>query len=126
MFSHHAFEFRIDKNPIAPVLFSQSVTLSALYVLIGRSMLCLLATGDISTVCASNTVSRLKLELRWTSSLRCNLPTNVSSRFKKDLKERARRKEIKRELEKKQGVKAAAELLPNESHATANVSLLSC
>ncbi len=49
MFSHHASVFRIGKNPIAPIIFTQSVTLSVLSVLIGQSMLHSLATGDIST-----------------------------------------------------------------------------
>ncbi len=48
MFSHHASEFRIDKNPVTPVLFAQSEMLSVLSVLIGRSMLWFVATGDIS------------------------------------------------------------------------------
>ncbi len=43
--------------------------------------------------------------------------------FKLDLKERETTNEIKCELEQKQ---AAAELFPNKSHATANVSLLAC
>ncbi len=49
MFSHHASVFRIGKNLIAPVVFAQSVTFFVLSVLIGRSMLHFLATGDIGT-----------------------------------------------------------------------------
>ncbi len=33
VFSHHASVFKIGKNPIAPILFAQSVTLSVLSVL---------------------------------------------------------------------------------------------
>ncbi len=48
-FSHHASVFRIGKNPITPVLFAQSVTLSVLSVLIGWSTLHFLVTGDVGT-----------------------------------------------------------------------------
>ncbi len=41
-----------------------------------------------------------------------------------DLKEKETTDKIKRELEQKQKGKAAAELLANESHVAANVSLL--
>ncbi len=44
VFSHHASIFRIGKNPLASILLAQSVALS---VLIGRSTLHLLATGDV-------------------------------------------------------------------------------
>ncbi len=44
VFSHHASVFRIGKNPLAPVLFAQSVTISVLSVLIGRSTLRFSAT----------------------------------------------------------------------------------
>ncbi len=47
--SHHASVLRIGKNPIAPALFAQSVTLSVLSVLIGQSTLRFLATGDVGT-----------------------------------------------------------------------------
>ncbi len=47
LFSHHASVFRIGKNPIAPVLFAQSVTLSVLSVPIGQSVLHFLVTGDV-------------------------------------------------------------------------------
>ncbi len=45
---NHESVFRIGKNPITPLLFAQSVTLSVLSILIGRSTLCLSATGDVS------------------------------------------------------------------------------
>ncbi len=52
----HVSAFRIGKNPVAPILFAQSVTLSVLSVLISQSTLRYLATGDVSTsslaVCA--------------------------------------------------------------------------
>ncbi len=47
LFSHHASVVRIGKNPITPVLFVRSMTLSVLSVLIGRFMLRFLATGDV-------------------------------------------------------------------------------
>ncbi len=91
VFSHHASVFRIGKNPVALVLFAQSVTLSVLCVLIGRSVLRFLPTGDIdrsllavhascsdslllTRVSANETVIQLKLELRRTSLLCCNFP----------------------------------------------------
>ncbi len=89
--------------------------LSVFSVLIDQSTLRFLATGDLSmnwlavrALCsdsplpttASDTVSRLELKL--------------------DLKERTTTNKIKRELAQT----AAAELLSNKSHATANVSLL--
>ncbi len=49
MFSHHASVFMIGKNRVAPVLFARSLTLSVLPVLIGRSTLCFLETGDVAT-----------------------------------------------------------------------------
>ncbi len=39
----------LKKNPITPILFAQAVMLSVLPVLIGRSTLCFLATGDVGT-----------------------------------------------------------------------------
>ncbi len=120
MFSHHAFVFRIGKNPVAPILFTQSVTLLVFSVLIGWSTLRLLATGDVhelissssltlatanNRVSASDTVSRLQLELRRSN---CNCLVSVQTG------QRAATNEIK---------PAEAELLPSESHATANVSL---
>ncbi len=49
VFSHHASVFRIGEYPIASILFVQSATLSVLSVLIGRSTLRFLATGDVDT-----------------------------------------------------------------------------
>ncbi len=49
VFSHHASVLRIGKNPTAPILFAQSVTLSVLSVLICLSTLPFLATGDVAT-----------------------------------------------------------------------------
>ncbi len=81
----------------------KSVTLSVLSVLIGRSMLHFLATGDVGTswlaYCAltrlcqqqsvcSHTVSRLELELRRTSLLCCNFPCNRLVSVQTGLKER--------------------------------------
>ncbi len=47
---------RLVKIPITPVLFAQTVTLSVLSVMIGRSTLHFLTTGDVGTswlaVCA--------------------------------------------------------------------------
>ncbi len=51
-------------------------------------------------------------------------PATVWSQFKLDLKERETTNEIKREPDQKQGGEAAADLLPNESHATASISVL--
>ncbi len=94
IFSNHSSVLRYGKNPIAPVLFVQSVTLSVLSVLIGRSKLHFLATGDVGTSClscsclilwlaltdnrafASDTVNRLKLKQRWSSLPCCNFPCN--------------------------------------------------
>ncbi len=115
----------------------KSVTLSVLSVLIGRSTLCFLATGDVGTswlahraltrlcqqqsVC-SHTVSRLELELRRTSLLCCNFPCNRLVSVQTGLKERETTDGIKSEPEQT----AAPELPPNEFHATVNVSLLAC
>ncbi len=52
------------------------------------------------------------------------LSMSKTVQFKQDFKEKATTNEIKHEPEKKRGEEAAAELLPNESNATANVSLL--
>ncbi len=79
----------------------KSAMLSELSVLIGRSVLCFLATGDIGPVYSTAT-----------------FPATVWSQFKLDLKERDNKRNKTRA--------AAADLLPNESHATANVSLLAC
>ncbi len=96
----HASVFRIDKSPIVPVLFAQTVTLTVLSVLIGRSTLRLLATTDIGTswlaVHASRsdsplltTVSQLKLELRWPSLLRCNFPCDCFVSIQTGLKRKS-------------------------------------
>ncbi len=94
-------------------------------------MLPFLASGVVGTswlahcesvdnrVPASDTVSRLELELRQTSSLHCNFSWNSFILFQAWLKRESENK-IKREPEQT----AAAELFPNKAHATANVSLL--
>ncbi len=66
---------------------------------------------------ASHTVSRLGPVYS-----AATFPAAVWSQFKLDLKERETTKEIKCGPTQT----AAADLLPNESHATANVSLLAC
>ncbi len=105
VFSHHASYI------IAFILFTQSVMLSVLSFLIGRSTLRLLATGDIGmsrlAVCAlrsdsplptmlskSHTVSGLGLGLRRTSLLCCNSPCNRFISVQTGLKERATTNEI--------------------------------
>ncbi len=106
VFSHHASVFRVDKNPISPVLFAKSVTLSVLSVLIGQSTLHFLATGDVGTswlaVCALRSDSSLPTteSLQATPTVGSNLswngpvysaatfPATTSSWFKLDLKER--------------------------------------
>ncbi len=111
--------------------------LSVLSVLSGWYMLRFLGTSDVdtswldrhalrsdsplpTTVSASNTISRLRLELKRITLFRCNFPCN---RFKLNLKERATTNKLRCKPEQKQGGKAAAELPLNKSHATANVSL---
>ncbi len=70
-------------------------------------------------VSASHTVSRLKLELRWTSLHCCNFPCSRLVSVQTGLKkERGSINEIKCEPAQM----AAADLLPNESHATAIVN----
>ncbi len=129
MFSHHASVLSIG---IAPVLFAQSVTLCALcpdwseYVallsarwhwkeLIGCS--CLHA---LTRLCWQQSV----LKRHRKSVAAATFPATVLSWFKLDLKERATTKEIKHKPEQKQEWEDAAELLPNESHATADNSFL--
>ncbi len=51
-------------------------------------------------------------------------PATVKSGFKLHLEKRATTNEIKHKLLLKQGVEAAVDLPANESHATANISLL--
>ncbi len=105
-FSHHASLFRIDKNPIAPILFVQSVTLSVLSVLIGWSMLYFLATGEASTswfavhaLCADlplptteclQATTLVGLSSSWDGPVysAATSPATVWSQFKLDLKER--------------------------------------
>ncbi len=131
----HASVFRIIKNPftfrsICPI--SDAVCTLCPYWLVYALLLgdiwlqneliscsCLmhwLAFVD-NRVSASDTVSRLKPEL-W---LTCLLCCKISSWLELDLKERATTNEIKRELEQT----GAAELLPNHSHVTANISSFS-
>ncbi len=58
LFSHHASVFRIDKK----YPFVQTEMLSVLSVLIGRSMLCLLATGDVGmNIKSQNYLVKIKL-----------------------------------------------------------------
>ncbi len=126
-----------DKNPIAPILFAQSATLSLLSVLSGQPSLCFLMTGGqyelmsclcltISFTSASNgmsvsdTVSWLKLELRRTSLLRSNFPWNCFIPVQTGLKRESDKSKTKHEPAQT----TAADLLPNKSHATANVSVL--
>ncbi len=71
------------------------------------------------SVC-SHTVSRLELELRRTSLLRCNFPCNRLVSVQTGLKERETTDEIKCEPEQT----AAVDLLSSESQATAYASLL--
>ncbi len=89
-------------------------------IVVGESISCSCLTLWLASAnnraSASDTVSRLKLELRLTSLLHCNR----SSLFKLDLIERATTLEIKH----KPAQMAAANLFLNESHATGNVSLL--
>ncbi len=130
VFSHHASVFRIGKNSISLILFAQSVALSAFSVLIGWSTLCFLATGDIFTRWLAVRALSSDSPLPTTECLQTTLtawawaatfPANVLSQFKLDLlKERASTNGIKHEPTST----AMAELLPNESHAAANVSLL--
>ncbi len=94
----------------------KSVTFSVLFL---TNLPVYTATGDVGTswlahrdnrVSSNNTVSQLKLELRRPVYSTATQPAFVSSQFKVDLKERATTNE--------------ADLRPNKSHATANVSLL--
>ncbi len=121
VFSHHASAFRIGKNPIAPVLFAQSMTLSVLSVLIGRSALW--TTGDLSYELISCSCLRSDSPLPTTECLQvtpsvgsssswdgpvysaATFAATISSHFKLDLKEKVTTNEIQRS-------------------ATANVSML--
>ncbi len=60
----------------------------------------------------------------WPVYSAATFPATVLSLIMLDLKERATTNDIKLELEQKQRGEAVAELLPNESHAAASVSLL--
>ncbi len=94
--SHHASVFRIGKNPITPILFAQSVTLSVLSVLIGWSSLRFLSTGDVCTSwfavralrsdsplltaeCLQATLS-VGSSLSWDEPVYSTFPATVSSR----------------------------------------------
>ncbi len=102
VFSHHASVFsRIGKNPIPPVLFTQSVRLSELSVLIGRSMLHFLETGDIGTswsahraltrLCQQQSVcSHTVSPPSWDGPVysAATFPATIWSQFKLDWKER--------------------------------------
>ncbi len=88
--------------------------LFALSVLIGWSLLHLLATGDVSVswlaartlrtwlasadfrVSASDTISRLKLKLRQTSLLRCNIPRDRFISVQTGLKRESNSKRVPR------------------------------
>ncbi len=143
VFSHHASVFKIDKNPVAAVPFAQSVTLSVLSVLISSSTQRFSATVDVSTswfaVCALHSDSPLLTteclqvtpsvgsSSSWDAAVyfTATSPATILSQPKLDLRERATANNLKHELEQKQGEEATAELLPNESHDTAKVSLFS-
>ncbi len=71
-------------------------------------------------VSASDTVSRLELELRRTSLPCCNFPCNRFVSVQSGLKRESNNKLKKCKSEQM----AVADLLPNESHATAHISLL--
>ncbi len=80
----------------------------------------------LCTLCPDWPLYSVLLSDRWClwriSLLRFSFPATVSSRFKLDLKERATTNKIKCEPVQM----AAVKLLPNKTHATANVSLLAC
>ncbi len=86
VFSHHASVFRIGKNPIPPVLFDQSVTLSGLSVLIGRSTLPFLATGDVLT----SWLATPSVGSSWDGPVYCaaTFPATVWTQIKLDWRER--------------------------------------
>ncbi len=127
--------FRFNKNPIAAILFAQSVTLSVLSVLIGWSTLHFLATGDVGTSWLAVHVLRSDSPLPTTEYLQttpsvssslswdgevysaATFPATGSSWFKLNLKERATI-----EIKRKPVQTAAANLLPNESQVTANIN----
>ncbi len=103
---------------------------NVLSVLIGWSMLHLLATGDVSmswqAICAlcsdlpllttvSATVSRLELELRRTILFCCNFPCNSLVSVQAGLKRERTTNKIKCEWPQT----ATAKLFPSESHSTA-------
>ncbi len=85
------------------------------YKLISCSCLALWFVSANNRMSASHTVSRLELKLRRTSLLCCNFPCNRFVSVQTGLT---------RESDK-WGM-TAADLFPNKSHATANVSLLAC
>ncbi len=113
VFSHHASVCRINKNPFVPVLFAQSVTLSVLTVLIGRSTLRFLATGDVGMGWLAVCVLCFDSPLLTTECLQClqvkpsssswdgpvysaaAFPSIISSHFKLDLKQRATANKVK-------------------------------
>ncbi len=115
----------------------KSLTLSVLSVLIHRYMLRLSATGEVGMSwlahralthlcqqhCLQATAS-VDLSSSWDGPVHSatTFPATLSSQFKLDLKESATTNEVKQEPAQT----TAAELLRNESHATANVSLLAC
>ncbi len=103
VFSHRASVFMTDKNPFAPVLFAQSVTLSVLSVPTDLSALRFLATGDVgtspsavhalcsdspllTTVSASDRVNCLKFKLRQTGLLCCSFPCKHFASVQNELK----------------------------------------
>ncbi len=113
----------------------KSVTLSVLSVLIRRSMLHFLVRGDVSMSWSSHRAlthlcqqqclqARLSVGLSscWHRPINSTVtfPATISSQFKLDVKERATTNEIKRLPVQT----AAANLLPRESYAKANICLL--
>ncbi len=123
-----------DKDPIAPVLYLQSVMLSVLSVLTDWSMLRFLGTDDVGmswlavralrsgspllTAECLQAAPQTRAEMDQFTPLQLS-PATVRSQLKRNLKGGATTNEIKGELAQT----AAAKLLPNDSYATANVSL---